>query len=311
MLKDRILATLKFFDLQDYPLTLLELHQFLLEEPEKLRQLVGLDWELVESAAVRPSPPVEAGQILSCLETECQGLVDNFHGFYHFLGRESLVRQRQASCLWAIKREKLIRRFIGKLKDLPFVRGVGLTGSQALGQQKKDSDIDLLIITDARFMWLCRTLVTAYFQMLGLRRHDHKVVNRFCLNHYLAGAIPLKELRNLYTAMEYIKLRPLVYKDKIAEFQAQNSSWMRQVFPTWQPFGETAEPQGLLQRSLEKIFNNRFGLFLESMLKRWQLPRIKKEEFILVKADELSFHPGSRQQSLLAEFFSPGSNFLK
>ena len=32
MLKERILSTLKFFDLQDYPVTLLELHKFLLAD---------------------------------------------------------------------------------------------------------------------------------------------------------------------------------------------------------------------------------------------------------------------------------------
>ncbi len=303
MLKDRILSTLTFFDLQDWPLTLFELHQYLLADKSLLMAVLGDNWEISENIKLQRSPAVEMGEVLSCLESGCAGEVENFDGFYCLSGRERIVRQRVSNHLFGIKREKLISRFIPGLRHIPFLRGAGLTGSQALGQQQQTSDIDLLIITDERFMWLCRTLVTAYFQVLGLRRHGKKIANRFCLNHYLAGTKELKDFRNAYTAMEYIKLRPLVYKHTISEFQTKNAGWMRQVFPNWEPFLESPEEQSLGQKILEKILNNNFGLFLERWLKRMQMPRIKKQEFILVREDELSFHPNSRQQYLLGSFF--------
>lgn len=311
MLKDRILSTLKFFDLQDYPLTLLELHQFLLEDFSIIQKYLDSNWEIVSQEYGEPSLPVTAGEILKSLETECQGLVENYKGFYFLRGKEPLVKQRLSNYCYGIKRERLIRRYIPILKHLPFVRGAALTGSQALGQQKDNSDIDLLVITDPKFMWLTRTLITAYFHIIGLRRHGEKVANRFCLNHYLAGPKKLSELRNLYTAMEYIKMRPLIYEKNIFEFQKENLDWIKVFFPNWQIVQPEDELATKTHGFLEKIFNNAFGLALEKRLKNWLAPRIKKQEFILVKEDELSFHPQSRQKFLLTEFFRPSPNFQK
>ena len=109
------------------------------------------------------------------------------NGFYCLKGRAAIIDQRLANYIYGIKRERRIRRFIGGLRFLPFVRRAALAGSQAQGVQKSDSDIDLLIIVEPEFLWLGRTAVTAYFQILGLRRHGKKIANRFCLNHYLAG----------------------------------------------------------------------------------------------------------------------------
>ena len=104
------------------------------------------------------------------------------------------------------------------------MRGAALAGSQAQGVQKPGSDIDLLIIVEPKFLWLGRTVVTFYFQLLGTRRHGKKIADRFCLNHYLAGVKTIGELKNLYTAWEYAKLRPLIYEGAVTEFQ-EKKQW--------------------------------------------------------------------------------------
>jgi len=186
---------------------------------------------------------------------------------------------------------------------LPFVRGVALAGSQALGAQRADSDIDLLIIVDPEFLWLARTAVTAYFQILGKRRHGQKIADRFCLNHYLAGVKTIGELRNLYTACEYAKLLPLVYGSAIAEFQQKNSSWIAAFLPNFEPMMVGEDQQSSAQKFLERLLGGKFGRWLERRLKNWQLPKIRQEQFILVRDDELSFHPQSKQKELLTQFF--------
>ncbi len=300
MLKNQILSTLRFFDLQDWPLTLPELHKFLIADLESIK--LELDGELLENNY--SDKELSMGEVLEALESECQGTVENLEGFYYLAGRREIVKDRLENYLYGIKREKLIKKYIGGLKYLPFIRGVGLTGSQALGQQKPLSDIDLFILVEPKFIWLARTLVTAHFQILGLRRYGGKIANRFCLNHYLAEGKKIGQLRNLYTAMEYIKLRPLVYAHGILEFQKNNSDWMQTFFPNWQLMEDSGPiKQPSVQRLLESLFNNACGRLLEKLLKRLQLPRIKKEEFILVSEDELSFHPGSKQQKLLVDFF--------
>lgn len=304
MLKIRILSTLKFFDLQDLPVTLLELHKFLLADVGLLKNQINTQWELVgENLGV---DVVGISEVARCLENECADVVEQKHGFYCLKGREVVIDQRLASYLYGIRREKLIRKYIKGLARVPFVRGVALAGSQAMGQQKEGSDIDLLIIVDPKFLWLARTGVTAYFQLLGRRRHGQKIANRFCLNHYLAGVKEIGELKNLYTAWEYAKLRPLVYTDTIVNFQMKNSDWIAVFMPNFatgwggQPM---AGPTSRIQKISERWLSGVFGLWLEQKLKNWQLPKIRQEEFILVREDELSFHPQSKQKELLGKFF--------
>ncbi|HYV33251.1 MAG TPA: nucleotidyltransferase domain-containing protein [Candidatus Limnocylindria bacterium] len=304
MLKDRIISTLRFFDLQDYPLTLLEIHKFLIADMENLKTRIDGQGEIVSK--YKAEAEILADKILECLDSECVGEVQNTLGFYHLSGKQELVNRRLSNYAFGLKREKLVKKYARGLRHMPFIRGAALGGSQALGLQKPTSDIDLLIITDARFLWLGRTMATIYFQILGKRRHGAKITNRFCLNHYLAGPKALDQIKNLYSAMEYSRLRPLVYPNAIAAFQQNNAFWIRQCFPQCKPVLAGEDNTSTLQNILEKLFTNPFGVWLESKLKAWQEPRIKKQKFIIVEDDELSFHPDSKQKPLLEKFlFEP------
>jgi len=305
MLKDRILSTLKFFDLQDMPLTLAELRKFLVVDVSELKSKINTQWELVGDGGdyQNNDGKISIGEILNCLEKECNYETEQKNGFYCLRGRVEIINLRSANYLYGIKRERLIKKYAAGLRHLPFVRGVALAGSQAMGLQKKDSDIDLLIIVDQKFLWLARTCVTVYFQVLGKRRHGKKITDRFCLNHYLAGVKTIGELKNLYTAWEYGKLRPLVYPQTIAEFQQKNRPWIGQFFSNFEPMEAVADRQSSLQYRLEGWFGGKFGNWLEGRLRSLELSRIKQDDFILVRDDELSFHPQSKQKELLRQFF--------
>ena len=293
MLKDRILATLKFFDLQDYPLTLLELHTFLLNDPAQTKSSLDENWELT-MPPVALDEIITADEILSCLQNECTNIVEFEKGFYCLLGRKEIITLRWRNYLFGIKRERLIKKYISGLRHVPFVRGVALGGSQAMGLNKEASDIDLLIITEENFMWLARTFVTFYFQILGNRRHGKKIANRFCLNHYLSKPKTVGQEKNLYKAMEYGRLRPLVYPEAIEVFQNNNADWIKNFFPNWTVLKQPRTAKSGLQKKLERLLNNKFGKWIERRLQSWQIARIKQGEFIFVTADELSFHPESK-----------------
>src|SRR6185436_16556656 len=141
------------------------------------------------------------------------------------------------------------------------------------------------IIVDPKFLWLGRTGVTAYFQFLGKRRHGRHIANRFCLNHYLAGVKTIGELKNLYTASEYAKLRPLVYPQAIAEFQQKNRDWIAAFLPNFKTahqdyshhpvslretplLGQEGRLRGfadesLVQKFFERMLSGGFGQWLE------------------------------------------------
>jgi hypothetical protein len=304
MLKNRIISTLRFFDLQDYPLTLLELHKFLIADlPELLKHLDALGEMNLENIGKNLEQPVAIDRILTCLDAECQNEVENHLGFYCFAGRKAIVSLRLENYFYGIQRERLIRRYGWALKHLPFLRGAAIAGSQALGQQKSSSDIDLFIITDPKYLWLARTIVTAYFQIIGKRRHGKKVANRFCLNHYLAGPKNLHQHRDLYNAMEYLRFRPLFGGNYFSEFYSQNLKWLNGYFPNFNnALGQQSDILPI-QKILEKLLNNNFGYRLNVFLGGFQLRRIRRGEFVEANTTELAFHSVERKRALLSRFF--------
>lgn len=304
MLKDRILSTLKFFDFQDIPLTLLELHHFLIGDLGRITLSQDENFELFKDAPMGgQSHSVSLDEILRCIDEECGAEVGNTLGYYHLSGREGIVSRRLDNYFFGLKRERRIRRFLGFLRHIPFVRGVGVGGSQSLGQQKESSDIDLLIVTANGFMWLARTFISLYFQILGMRRHGKYIQNRFCLNHYVAGAKAVDRERNLYKAMEYARLRPLIYPQGVAGFLEKNRTWMQIYFPNFYTQTGT-EPQPLTQKIFETLLKNPFGEVFERLLGFIQKHKIREDEFTFVLPDELSFHPHSQHRALLLKFFS-------
>lgn len=302
MLSDRIIQTLKFFDLQDYPLTALEVERYLIADKQPLRARLNEQFELEDTAS--PPSSVHLDTILLQLVALVQdGKIMQTHGFYTLPTRQHLVEQRLKNYSYGLQRERLIRRYVWQVKYLPFVRGVALGGSQALGLQKPTSDIDLLIITDPKYMWLARTFMVAYFQLFGVRRYGKKVTNRFCLNHYLAAPREVDAERNLYKAMEYGRLRALVFAPVIHEFLNANSSWMKLFFPNMKFREIEFVSAPTLQRILEAVFNNAFGEWVEKQLAKWQSARIRQDQYVFVRTDELSFHPDSKHTELLQGFF--------
>ena len=309
MLADRIHNTLRFFDLQHFPLTAFEVHRYLITDLKTLRDRIDDKYELQSSA--QPSvAPVSFDTVLTQLRVlKFEKTISEKNGFYCLAGQEKIIDDRQQDYLLGLKRERLLNMYIAPIKHIPFVRSVALLGSQAMGQQKADSDIDLFVITDERFIGTARFLLTIYFQVLGIRRHGKKIANRFCLNHYLAGPRALIEDKNLYTAFEYIKFRPLVYGGVFRNFLNENK-WVNDFFPHAKPIESNSikSSSSALQNFLEKLFQNKLGYWFEQKMIATQLNRINKGEFTISNSIELSFHPDNRKRKLFHSFFENSKN---
>lgn len=302
MLANRILATIRFFDLQNIPVTATEVHKYLVSDPINVKSKLDSNFELVEKLEV-VLPQVHFDTVLTQLHIlSREGRIFQHNGFYTLIGLEQLVAERTKSYFVSLKRERLIRRFAKPARHIPFVRSIALLGSQALGQQKPGSDIDLFVITDPKFIGLARFFLTTYFQILGIRRHGVKVANRFCLNHYLAGSVSLEKDRNLYTAFEYLKFRSLIYPQNYYKF-LQSNDWIFAFFPNATLPKLKDEQRSSLQSFFEKLLNNKIGLWIESKVISAQLARIEQSEFTIHSKSELSFHPNNRKQKLFQSFF--------
>lgn len=286
MLKFQIFKTLAFFDAQDLPLTLMEIKAYL--------------------------RPAKLSEIEKILETELQDQISSTHGFYFLKGREELTKSRISRYRASLLRFRKCRKFLSPLRFFPYVRAVAVSGSQALLNVQASSDIDLFITTKKNRIWLTRLVVSLYFQILGQRRHGDKTANRFCLNHYLGEGLTITQDRNLYTAVEYASLIPIVGHEVLEKFWRENG-WIGEYMKGGGYGGLnafTTLPKNITETfkfPLQKLFEFLFGIvfiaplfnFLSGL---YQKRRIRMEEHILISDSELSFHPGSRGQKVLQRF---------
>lgn len=301
MLEQRILDTLRFFALLNTAVTTFELHKFLIIDLSDISPQLNRQGELISTTQSLVTSLHDVVIALDNLVAENK--VTQEQGYYTLPDHAELIQKRLRGYFFGIQRERMLWQYAGGLRHVPFVRGVAVAGSQALGLEQEGSDIDLLIVVDPKFLWLSRTLVTIYFQIFGARRHGKKVANRFCLNHYIADHKKITTGRNLYTAFEYGKLRPIVYPTGIATFQQSNSAWMKSFFPNLEIQKPPADSVSIIQKVGEWLLRHTIGSSLDKLLGTWQAKRIHTDEFVVVAADELSFHPDSKQQQLLSRFF--------
>ena len=290
LLAQSIYKTLAFYDVQDFPLTLFEVRNYLIREP-------GL-----ESVSV---------SLIQATFSELGSLVACKTGLYFLAGREELVEFRRRHYRTSLKRFIKIRRYLKPLRHFPYLRAVAISGSQALSNGGRGSDIDLFILTGKDRIWLTRAIVSFYFHLLAKRRHGKHIAGRFCLNHYLVEDVSIDQDRNLYTALEYASLLPILGERSWQNFWAMNG-WVRGFLdnPVFQKHNLfPAFEFSLWQKLFERVLDFTLASGLNRLLGWYQKRRIKRLEHILVSDRELSFHPGSRGQQILARFQSKLDGF--
>ncbi len=276
-LTNSVFETLAFFDAQDLALTAMEIKNYLGEQAALL-------------------------EIEDCLSGDLRERVAGQHGLYFLRGRESLIKLRRSRYRTTLVRFHKTKKYLKFLCHVPYLRAVAISGSQALLNSTAASDIDLLVVTRPNRIWLARTLVSVYFHLLGQRRHHEKVSNRFCLNHYLVADREITEDRNLYTAVEYASLLPVLGEGAMQQFWQKNL-WVKEFLPQMEP-----EKHGVFfafrfsiwQKILELILDFTLAAPLNYFLGLYQKSRVRRQEYILVSDEELSFHPGSRGQRILS-----------
>jgi len=304
-LEKSILSTLAYYDILDRPLTGWEVFRYLVHNPKLSRKL-------------RSATPKCLGvALLSVLDVlENIELVSQKNGLYFLKGRDEIVKQRIERQKIADRKWKKAKRVIKALQALPYIRMVAVSGSLAMNNTKENSDIDLLIVTKAGRIWTCRALTTLYFHIIKQRRHGKLTKNRFCLNHFITDKSLKIPWKSLYNAQTYAHLVPLWQKRGLyPKFQKANN-WISQRlnnYPVSQKgYLNIVNDNRLLElvrKSRELILDNQLGDGIESLLKRFQTKRIKKDPLTLKSGgrvsfddSQLEFHPDSPEKEILKKY---------
>lgn len=246
-LQQDVLKTILYFDVFRYPLSPGEIYEYL---PSNSTSLAD-----VRRACT--SPPLSA-------------LLREEAGMYHlatFSGPDP-VRERQENEQRA-KRFMRIARVMGWIiRQFPFVRGIGISGELSKGVVSREGDIDFMIVTSPKRVWVTRTLLITFKKVFLLNRKRY-----FCVNHFITEDHYSVAQKNRYVALEIATLIPLFNAPFFRKFVDRNS-WIRAYFPNINAVAHRAfcEPsRGVLQRILELPLNGSAGDRLDQFLmERWR-----------------------------------------
>ena len=247
-----ILQTLGYFDIFQYPLTAEEIHLF-------LSQSVQID-------SVRESTSL----LLSEKKIFC------FNSFYSLKNDPELVIRRQLGNQRATHLLKIAFRIGYMLQKFPFVKGIGISGSLSKNYADEDADIDFFIITQANRLWIARTLLHLFKKISFLAGKEHW----YCMNYFIdEEAMQIAE-KNIFTATEVVTLKPVCGAECFQKFYSANN-WVSEFLPNarHQSFvNEKNIQRPLLKKIVEKLFNNRFGIWLDGYLMKVTQTRWMKKE---------------------------------
>lgn len=236
-LDNAILKTLAYSDLFDYPLTIEELHRFLVSSASK-------------------------EEIISCLQR--MNAICMKDDYYFLANRAEVVEIRKYRELVSKKGYERAHRYGRILGNLPFIRMVTLTGSLATRNCDQTGDYDYMLVASRGRVWTARIFA------LLLNKLANLFGETLCPNLIVSeGTLEWKE-RNLYSAREIAQMILISGEDVFADFRVVNK-WILQYLPNWeidQKINGSKKPF-LLQRVFESFLSGKLGDKLEA----WEMNR--------------------------------------
>lgn len=229
-----------------------------------------------------------------------------------------------ASTNQRIKKEKIsaqkwkkIKKICSLMRFIPFTRGAGISGSLTLYNARKESDFDFIVIAQKGKIWTTRALMFIFLSILNQKRFGQNTKDKVCLNCFITDdSLEIKEHikpHNFYSAQEYSRIVPIFENtdDLWHNFKKANL-WIKNYlasYPWPSPsfyFQKNNNLANFIRHQSEKILDfGSFGLWLENILKNYQIKRIKKnltnspDDQIFFSDQYLFFHPHSKSLKIL------------
>ncbi|MDO8495456.1 MAG: hypothetical protein Q7S32_02960 [bacterium] len=304
-LEKSILATLAYFDVLDFPLTVREVTRFLIN-PEKF---------VDKKIFTRKKEELGYGQIEEVLQNlKLKGLVEEFLGFYFLPGKKHIYLERIERIKLAEEKWKKARRYLFWIQSLPFIELVLASGSLAMGHMTENSDLDMLIVAKSGRIWTARLFVYVLFGIMGVRRRKEQIIapDKICPNHFITTRSLRIPCVSLYTAQLYAHLIPVYVRRKevLDDFWRENT-WIENYLQNWEHLDgyqyRHIQENKFLQKiaSLaEVVLNFMFRGKLENWARALQRSRVQLNlpGRITMSDQQLEFHPNSAEGRILQKY---------
>jgi hypothetical protein len=279
-----IAESVLYSSLFDYPLTLAQLRQSLIESRQTPSQILH---------AYDSSPALRE-------------IVEHKDGFFFPAGRRDLVDERR-------RREARSRAFLRRHHALlslvcliPYVRLVALSGSIAHLNLEGDGDLDLFIVTRGNRVWS----VTVAAVLLAKLMRRRRVV---CVNFVMADSRLAIDERDLFSASQIVHLRPLIGRDVFRSFVAANP-FVARFYPNFHDAGSPGLPftrrrrLDAIKRAAEAVLalpwmgvelacRAAYRTYLKRQASSWRSP-----DQVRLDDDRLKLHTHSHRRGVMDRF---------
>lgn len=219
-------------------------------------------------------------------------------GFFFLKGKENLISLRQQREKYFAKKKAIAVKIANRLKIIPTIKMIAITGNLSMKNSDQNDDIDFLIICISGFLWTTRILATLFLDILGKRRkpRDSSFKNKICLNMYLDEnhlKLPLKK-QSLFSGHEIAQILPIYQKENLYKRFLKDNSWINTFLPGVKTNSQNPLPElkkGILALSV-----------IENLLRKLQLKYMAKRKNETVTRDLIMFHPEDKTKFVLKEY---------
>ena len=320
LLEKQILATIVYYDILNYPLTGFEIFSYLINKNQESRIK---NQELNGNSNRNRDDDIQYSifniQYFLNHSEYLKKHINQELGFYFLKNRTNIVQERLDRKKIADDKWKKSKKIFWIMQIIPFTKLVMASGSFALCNTRKDSDVDLMIVAKKGRIWTVRTFFTLLTSLLRVKRHKDRTEDMICLNHYITDKSLKIPFESLYTAQLYYHILSIYNSDEdrklFLKFQKENE-WMKKYLENY----EFSELEGLrsirrnktlsfISKLFEFILSGKIGDYFEKKMSKIQSERIKKDPLnmkkggrITISDTQLEFHPDSHESHIIPKF---------
>ncbi len=237
---------------------------------------------------------------------------------------EKKIEKEQITQNWFSRKEEnqFMDKFIEKInkywklyQSLPFVQEIFLCNSISFNSLKRDSDIDLFIITKKNSIRRSRLFSAIFFKLLWLKRSIKDKKQKFCLSFYITedykNLYPIMlEKTDIYLTYRLAHLVPLYQENKSTDNIYTKNKRFKELLPNhpqeyyiniWNDYFTWKTKT---KKVLEFLFGGIFGQLIEFIIKIIWIPILTKKirklwnkwKQIVINDQILKFHDDIREQ---------------
>ncbi len=243
-----ILRTVLYADVFNFPMTVEEIHHFLIYDR-----------------------PIRLEQVKQAIDTShwLSEMLEQIDRYVVYIGRGDLIavrtaREQASQHLWP-----LAVHYGNWLAHLPFVRMVALTGALAMrNAADDDDDLDYILVTTPGRVWIARAFAIL---LVRLARMQGKEI---CPNYVLAETSLEQEWRNIFMAHEIVQMVPLYGYSLYQRFRSANH-WVEQELPNAEDtyYSEPERPLGWFWGRIKSAMEMILGGSVGNKIEHWEYQR--------------------------------------